>query len=806
MMVAWWYLFIWTVHAEHWRLVATEGEQWSVLLDAKQPDQAFAFQAGLGNTEIWVENPYELSLFNTQPHSSVQPSTIPPKLFCFPDQKLLLACHGSTVQAFLVDQQYLLLWELSLGDRRILKLEQFWLDSEAFAFLLLDTASGLQVLRLHVTSSPEHLQPVHFPELDTADAADFVVLKPTQCSAFILSCTSGNSTTLHVYELSSSLFPVLRRSYSSLPGGPIYLQIRNMFSWACDLYVLEGEAGLLTFTLINFELIPFNLSANDPVSAVSFPQGAATHLALTTEHGLLLLSSISQSQQWLAGPVVAAEVVDNWVMGIWQRELGLRFEIFSLKWNRTEGSWPIAQAAPFHVIPETKTTSYTLIFNDDDAYRLYHLETGSRVLRGRAQPGHYHGSLQGAESTSLELEVLSVSNRSILCGHGYFLTSHLELELPLERKRLPLKLNQLFSGPDVRVRMSDGLSTVSTVPKLTSHWEQSFLDLKSGTTLESFLGDKLLFRSSNQIHIFQNKYQHFQLISSITIPGLQVAVLLNADFLALVTSFGRNYLRIYSTQSGQILYEQEVPSACLHLQTNDIYIACLSPTQVDIWTISLNLMLQITTKSLETEKVDFHAMEIMVAETGQMSVLVVCAINGLIKLQLGKGFSVENRLIVDAAMKDIVAMHVHEKSIVSILTTEGRIAIYELRRENLVLLRTLPTWDNDAPRHILCSEGFLGVVKQERLYLYNVMEPVHNSLFTSIPVRIPCSYFLTYGNLLELCEDTSKLSLWSISHFFLSPRYPTVFWTPVSDQQTQLEVQANNDMGASASVLITIKK
>ena len=81
MMGAWWYLFIWTVQAEHWKLVATEGEQWSVLLDAKQPDQAFAFQADLEDTDIWVENPYKLSLFNTQPHSSVQPSTIPPKLY-----------------------------------------------------------------------------------------------------------------------------------------------------------------------------------------------------------------------------------------------------------------------------------------------------------------------------------------------------------------------------------------------------------------------------------------------------------------------------------------------------------------------------------------------------------------------------------------------------------------------------------------------------------------------------------------------------------------------------------------------------
>ena len=801
-MAALWCLWALTVQVAQWNLVATEGEEWSIPLHVQQPNQTFGFQVYMENADIWVENPFRFSLFSTTPHSA-SPSTVQAKFFSFPDQQeLVLVCHSNTVQAFLRNGQFNLLWQVSLGHGRIIQISQFWLDSQAFAFLLLETAAGLQVVRLNVTlESPEPPAPVTLAELEAAETAVMTVLPlPVQYAALVLSCSIGDSSVLHMYELTSSLSPQLRQSYSSLPDVSGTLHVQRLFQWACDLYILEASAGLLAFTLIDFHLavpIPLNLNAYGQVAAVTFPQNSATDLAVTTSEGLLLHSTVSQDQHWVPGPVLAAEVVDGWVFGLWLREDGVRFEVFSLKGNRTEGSWPMPQTAPFHVISELNSNAYTLVCSDEDAVRFYRLETGNRVLHGRAEQGHYSGTLQGAELTTVELEVLSASDSSILCGSGYFLTSHLELELPVEQRGVSLRLDRLFSGPDLRMEVSS--DSLFPVPKLVFLWTQSVTGLSTAQVLDSLRGDKVLLCQDSRVHIFQHTGTGLIPTSSYAIPGLQAAVLRTTDLLALVISSGHSYLRSY-TEPGKIIKEVEVSQTCISLQANDLYIKCLGPTQVDILSTSLDLLIQLTAKSLGTEEVDFKAVEIVRREAG-LSVLVACGVNGLMQLILVNGYEIGEK--VETGIRDVLAMRVYGPFIVSMLTVEGKIAIYETRVE-LKLLKTLPAWESGEARQFLHTESFLGVVKQDRLYLYNVLEPVHNSLFTSVPVHRPCSYFLHSASLLELCPDS--LSLWGISQYFRSPHYPAVLWTRVSDSQTQLTVQANNDKGAFAAVRVLLKK
>ena len=764
--------------------VVTEGEEWRISLDFLSPGVNHTLEADIPGVETWVDDPFRLSLQQAYSMSAETVSLPPVHVYLFPGLDMWVVCRYSSVQVFQYDwpnNELTSLWTLPLGDVRILNITLCTTSTSTMVFLLIDTSSGLQVTTFNLTTvfpdSPSYL---NFPELAVSDSATILTTQQTNGDCvLLLTCSTGNSSTLHIYELVHFSDAKLRQSYSVLPQQTDEFLAKGIYLQYDLVYIIDQKSEILMYRIFNFALIalekPDVLSDLGAVNWVSFQEREPQVLLLQTSTALILSTSTHTTS--FPGSSLYATVINQWLVSLWQSETGeTALEVYNLHWNRTEVRWPVSSAKPFTLTYSFLMNDYMLFWNDDDGFSILNLHLGSRYLEGKAtSPGVFSGWIHGKEHTQWQVEVLSRYNSTVLCGYAYNLTSSSTLHLPAERHvgqiGVTLRLERLFSGPDMEFHVQYGDKSIH-LPKIYTEFSQLFPDFPANTYFEVAQNDYLIFRSDSQVSLFHSYHNRLNFKLNLTLPS---SPLLLSDT-SLFTSTPHS-LREYSLDLGRLLLEVEVGTTCNRLVYSMWWIVCLGEKELHVYTTKLNHLVGITAELIGKNNTSFKDVSVVADEKSRLIVVIACGVKELVEVEL-RDFQVKSTREIDTDLEEIVGI-AYAQSLLAAIDRKGNIHVFELKNSHFRLVRKIPTWENSPVKEILVGENYIGLLQSTHLRLYNIADTVHNSLYAVYPTQSDCAYRLDRTNLYEYCGSSAKLTNLALSNVYVPGKHSQGLWIPV---------------------------
>ena len=775
-------------------LVVTEGEEWSYPLEVQEPNPESGYQVEIANiTEMRIEDTYSFRLTQNYHYPSDSGCSTPLSFTTDSGDRVILTCHSNMLQAVKL-QPSGLVWEVAISEAssRILKVEAIKLRSMILVFCLVQEGTDVQLFRLvveNVEAAPGPPKLVEVPAGTPSGLTDIAILHQT----LFVSSTSQ----LCLFTLLLSIPPELRICYGALPGRSRFLPIRSLFPWSTQLFLVIEDALLLSYSFLNSTLSPlhsYNFEAYGVITTLQPPPRKPYTLTVSTTKGLLLVSCLSLSlERWFPGEVLSAFVLDKVLLSI---QAGtMHFEVYNLRLNRTEKSWPVVGTS-LHFIDDPASNHYELLVTNSRLLQLYSLSLGYRMLYGKfSTPGKYHGYIQGAEMTSLSVEVMSSKNSTILYGNDYNLRNSTTTVYTVKQGKITFSVEWLFSGPAVEIEIIFGRER-RKIPKC--HEEFSIpVDLPSEYVLEVTADDLLVFRSHSEVRVFQQTSSSLVPLSTFPTPGLQALAIYTHSLFTFYISDRGAYISQYDVYQGYVT-TVAVSFTCSKLRARALWVMCVGQDEIQLFSFALSTTMVIRADFLGVQTVNFIDVAVIL-HANDFVLIVACAINGIFTINM-RNSEVEWRL---PPVVNLTAVHYDYDKIVMI-DSEGRIGLYESNPLTFHHLRTLPAWETGAPHSISTSPYFILTRKSEKIYIYRLRETVHNSLFEVANVEKDCSYLLSEKQLLKYCTGTNLLQKVSLGQDYLT--YPLQVAVDIDDRQEEVTIQASNYLGSTATLPVALIK
>ena len=740
-------------------LTITEGEEWSHSLDSFATDQTHRLHVHMNHSSFWVNDPFSLNLHQTH----LYPSAACPSLLIYFSEmtkEVLLTCHSNVLQAIQVNT-WRVLWEIEIGgkDSHIRKLQKYDAPSGFYVYCLVEGKNRVYMYRVHaapIEMTPGAPELVDLEVLETREMVDFVIMPEIVNRHAMVIQTDGD---LFIYELDESTPPLLRYTKPT-PS----LRIDRVLSWTSILFLQTQNSSLFSYSIFNFNLTlihSYDLSAYGDIIDIHFPHHKLKTLTVPTTQGVLLISTESDRvERWFPGEVTAAVVMDKWLLRIKDRNTS--FEVYNLHWNRTEGSWDV-NSTSFRVLSfDFHKHRYELAFLSSASLQVYSLLLGSRTLHGISDaPGLYSGYIAGAETVNLVVDVMSIGNNSILCGTGYNLSRHMSIQLPVQNASMALDIDHLFSGPAIEIDITSP-NHREQLHRINLDSAVLMQDLSSDFVLEAVLYNLVVYRSERQVGVYAVNGYLLTRLKLLTIPGIKSIRLYGDCIFVLCTVDAGSGIRKYSAYS-ELEATVPVSDTCKDMSVDGFGVLCVSPDLIQIYSLDLVLVWTITSHTISATNVSFVGIGFAIETNNEIDMVVACERNGIYVITQSSG---EVRKVLEP-VRGLKALEICQNDMLVLADIDGKIAIYSIKDQQVTPFRTLPVWETGPYDHLSIHNSLLFLRKQDYLYLYSVLDTVHNSLIAVLPVHLHCTYLFSTDLIREYCPETLIFRTYTVFHKYI---------------------------------------
>ena len=642
------------------------------------------------------------------------------------------------------------------------------------------------------------------------------IMTPSGNTLLIVSCadiSSGVETDFlmgyNITDITDVAFLQQIDSYMNIPGATGHVPLHTVgIAYINDLfYVLDREVGLVTFVIMEdfflesdfIDIIRFGTP-----TSINAPVGVGNYLAVGTDKGLLVLDFTQADNEYKWIPIVLADgspwipysavlsghyIFTNALQKGQNSFIIADYEsnyISSIKrlWNlETEiGSDPFYPFAMYTVVQLLEPNQYVYFRSDQDALRVFLVDVGRWVLQGTASEATpYLADIEAIDlgdpldvaNSTLKVEYMTQKNTTILYGNGYLLGG--EVVGPVIAPNImgtdglfEISVNELFSGPDMNYRVNFAsipagvtLKYNPELPRTTLSESILLTEMSTNSVLLSATDDSLYISDGSTLHKCDLSGA---ITNTTTLPNdaIAISVVDSAQGSVYVLAENEQAKDLFTVDSYSFEVSataKNVPNDCFDIKQGMVYLYCLSPSQLTLYSADMTVAYTITPAVLSLKELQITDITDQISVYSQRFILfIACKINGLVVVDVTNVMyapvslpaSVQASYATDAAY-----LHSPDTNTLVMVNADGSIFTFDIENSpTTAIMKRIPGWEQGEMKGMERLSGLVVTSYEGVLYLYDYVNTVHNALFAV--ENIPGKYQIKgHSNTLYLLNSTA---------------------------------------------------